>query len=317
MGCWNETCGISQLPIHVGDKIRAFILLDNTYKGRLEGGGTCYSSGEWAPFGISISGEYNDYGGIENIIENDITHLMLETLREGWVIEKEDAQRWDIPTDSKKLKLSDVLNAIERSCAKYNSFTRKGTPIGIMYVLEDVYQSMMNFNPIRAHYYHSNYDYKPVRDAYNQDIKTWYIENLNSYLESPSDRMLFRLSLSDDNLFYIRDNAMVHLFKNQFLHLIEAKTPFENAKIQFLCENFWEIIHFNSIMQHLRKLWHPQAGKGSQDSDLEIYKRLQTAVSNIIIKREKELAKDGGNEKIDENGYFPYMLEHNAKVHRT
>lgn len=63
MGCWNETCGLSSLPIRAGDEIALIAL---------------YGSGElgYSPMCVPIYGEYDDYGGIKNI-QNQLTVNLL------------------------------------------------------------------------------------------------------------------------------------------------------------------------------------------------------------------------------------------------
>jgi len=317
MGCWNETCGVTQLPIKEGDKIRAFILVDNTYKGKVRGGGNYYPHDEWVPLGISIPGTYDDYGGIEGIVENETTQLMVELIKEGWVIEGEDKSRYGIP-DTGELKLADILNGIERGAAKYSTMCRRDKTLGIVYVLEEVYQSMMNFNPIGIHFIKPEYQYKPGKDIFNEDLKDWYEKALEDFASLPPEndrtRIFFRMATADIFSGHYRDNELCHVLRNKFVELIEAGTPFDDAKVQMWCESLWEMTHFQSMMQRARKFWHPQCGKGSQDQDLDIHKKLQEAVSCVIMKRESDDESDYG--EPDENGYYPHMLEHNAKAQK-
>lgn len=63
MGCWNETCGLTQTPIRYGDDVAVYILIprNNTR------GATCHTDDFYNPFVLPIYGKYNDYGSIENI----------------------------------------------------------------------------------------------------------------------------------------------------------------------------------------------------------------------------------------------------------
>ena len=62
MGCWNETCGLSQKSISYGEAVYAVIILNENavYK-------SCYANGMARPFSFLIEGTYDDYGSIENI----------------------------------------------------------------------------------------------------------------------------------------------------------------------------------------------------------------------------------------------------------
>jgi hypothetical protein len=80
MGCWNETCGITQMPIEGGDKVRMFLIVENSWAG--EDVSHCYTTDEWRPFGLPLRGTYDEYGRIENIEEDALSNLLLESLRE-------------------------------------------------------------------------------------------------------------------------------------------------------------------------------------------------------------------------------------------
>jgi len=80
MGCWNETCGITQMPIEGGDKVRMFLIVECEY-GRDD---VChsYTTDVWKPFGLPLKGTYDEYGRIENIEEDALSNLLLESLKE-------------------------------------------------------------------------------------------------------------------------------------------------------------------------------------------------------------------------------------------
>lgn len=79
MGCWNETCGISQMPICAGDKVRMFLIVEAEHWHDVA---LHYSTDLWRPFGLPLKGTYDEYGDIENLEEDALTDLMLEHLRD-------------------------------------------------------------------------------------------------------------------------------------------------------------------------------------------------------------------------------------------
>lgn len=79
MGCWNETCGISQMPICAGDKVRMFLIVESEHWHDVA---QCYTTDLWRPFGLPLKGTYDEYGGIENIEQDALSDLLLESLRE-------------------------------------------------------------------------------------------------------------------------------------------------------------------------------------------------------------------------------------------
>ena len=68
MGCWNETCFISNLPIRHGDEVYLFVLAPISAVN--QEGPLCNPDDRYIPVGFPIAGEYDDYGGIKNIQYN-------------------------------------------------------------------------------------------------------------------------------------------------------------------------------------------------------------------------------------------------------
>ena len=65
MGCWNDTCLITNLPIHSGDPVIAFVIsYDNYEEGLTKFSGSCYSTDIAFPITLPIKAEYNDYGSV-------------------------------------------------------------------------------------------------------------------------------------------------------------------------------------------------------------------------------------------------------------
>ena len=63
MGCWNETCMVTHLPIFAGDRVVSMIVA----RTQEEYGMMCYSDSLFQPVGLPFAGEYDDYGSVENI----------------------------------------------------------------------------------------------------------------------------------------------------------------------------------------------------------------------------------------------------------
>lgn len=61
MGCWNKTCGLSNLHITSGQKVTVFLLEKN-----LVATDRTYTTSFYHPALTPFYSEYNDYGGGEN-----------------------------------------------------------------------------------------------------------------------------------------------------------------------------------------------------------------------------------------------------------
>ena len=83
VGSWNETCGITHLPIYEDDPVVVFFLEKSSEK--VAPGGVCHPVSVWAPFGLPVSGRYADYGNVEDVVKDWNTDLLLKTLYSGCI----------------------------------------------------------------------------------------------------------------------------------------------------------------------------------------------------------------------------------------
>lgn len=76
MGCFNVVCSVLNLSIGHGTKVAFFPLVPNAYGDvhKVESASSLiYPNCYFNPFSLPIFGEYNDYGSLENIIEDENT----------------------------------------------------------------------------------------------------------------------------------------------------------------------------------------------------------------------------------------------------
>lgn len=81
MGCWNKTCGLTQLPIYHGDKVVTFLIVESPYQESM-----CYNNALWQLIPLPIYGEYNDYGWMEVDDGQDWKLEVLQKWGEGRLI---------------------------------------------------------------------------------------------------------------------------------------------------------------------------------------------------------------------------------------
>jgi len=82
MGCFNSSGFISQLPIKYGDKVVCFIATSAVGDNMSAPVGIYYPGSLVTPYFLPIYGEYNDYGYLENIEENQITQMICKYAEE-------------------------------------------------------------------------------------------------------------------------------------------------------------------------------------------------------------------------------------------
>ena len=77
MGCWNKTCGLSNLHIFAGQPVYVVVLEQGGDNDR------CYTTAFWKPVMLPFVSEYNDYGAGEN--SHSSIQYILNGLKENMV----------------------------------------------------------------------------------------------------------------------------------------------------------------------------------------------------------------------------------------
>jgi hypothetical protein len=125
MGSFDASCGVSHLPIEVGDKLYTIILMQNN-QSTFGDYTILYPSDHWIPIGIPILSEYADYGQSDSLdfYAEDLTFAFLNTF------------------DQTKAKFDSLRNFMEniREQSK-NALTK--TPLSYMFVREEVYNELV------------------------------------------------------------------------------------------------------------------------------------------------------------------------------
>lgn len=295
MGSWLGTCGITQLPINYGDKIRAFVIVPGYHNILNEFRGFSYPDSIWKPFGVGIKCQYQDYGSVFEI-KKDLSSKLLEK-----AFDENAKDPAKVIFDNKELK------GIERYMALIggDSFVnKKDQPFGIFYVLEDIYQAMVNYNPIEM----NDGVYQPLKTILTDDAYRWY----NNLLNTPSkkyfisDRVRIAHSPSGSSNYFILD---------AFNDCIDKKLSINDKKVKELIELAVENYMFEYSMLSARKAWMPQAGAGSQNDGLNVYNKIAATTQKIIDKSIKKSIKEYGEDyNADDEAYSQYQIECNRKA---
>ena len=128
MGEWNETCAFSRLPIQGGDKVMWMLLVQSRYlyeqDGRLNAG--VYPDAFWVPRNLPVVGEYDTYGGIENVETGIVQEMALDMLRLD-MVDKGRTSRMriiGIPTPTRKNLTFDRLQGwLHEGCVRVDNNT--------------------------------------------------------------------------------------------------------------------------------------------------------------------------------------------------
>lgn len=320
MGCWNGTCGVSNLPITHGTKVRGFILVPNQYGEQKIplGNGPCYSTDLFVPMSIAIRGEYNDYGAMENIIEDTNTKLILKhinkQIKDGKLKLTED--EGEEPKPFKKIE-----DLVERIC--------RSDELGFMMVIESIY--IAGIEAVEAcndpKYDEDRFlkntieDFKIAKkyigDIVAQQKLKKTLKGLKIKAAAEDDLTSLRMSFLGLSIpkrpnvkkSYIDNVATYFIRSVGNANLIEQDFSLDHGKELVIAKDIPAKMlagHYNfcCFMSSSRKMWMTQAGQGSQSDEYKVYRLMAEATLKHLEAVKAQHAEDVDLTDPDEKEHF-------------
>ena len=314
MGCWNETCGITQLPIKSGDPV-VLVFIAHVGDRNRDHSGFCYINDQWSPKFLPIFGFYNDYGSVEDIQEDWNTKFIIERLREELVESRLSASKAQVPAprgepesnelDLETMTLEDVLGQIHDDRIWLPGVSGN-IPLGWMMMHRWIWDHMTQ-NMERD--WRDNLSLDQVMQG-GRDYYTACQEHFKNEMSSTDEikRLLMRhrtIAVDYNNPFYPlaeRSERMdgyglingISAYKDLFWKHVESGLAVSNPQVNALIEHMARFLTFRANMSALRKHWAPQTGKGSQSENLEMHLALhKLAVEQIEATLARYCEEDG------------------------
>lgn len=316
MGCWNETCAITQMPIRWEDPV-VLVFLAKVDQSTDSHNGFCYTNAIWTPKFLPVFGKYDDYGGVENIEENWNTRFILDRLRDELtqvrlsqphrVTQDPDDLHNDVKAEQLDLDsftLQDLMEEIHDDKV-WVPGVKGRLPLGwcmmhrwawdhLTQVMERDWRDNLTLDTVKSH-----------GDAYYQAM--WERHNAAPSAENVAGGWLFkwrRQLVDHTNVFSIMDESGYHMdgyyvasgikaYGDLLWNLAEQQTPLDHEQVQHCLQLLGEHLILINNMGVLRKFWSPQAGKGSQTTAYKRHLALhELCVSKIQDRMQEEWAED-------------------------
>lgn len=266
MGCWNETCHLSNLPIQCGDEVVVIVYAESygfEYGSKI-GYYNYYPNSLYSPFLPPIyGGKYNDYGGIEG-----------DNLEESNKIVMDCIKNFKFIHDEKEIKFKSIekfISSIERSSC--------GSKEGIFI------RRINSKHRVRFSMYHA--------DIYRNLVEAW-----NEGKDREEKKETVRKCFNSDRIFsitrggipYVEDFISYYLFSD-----LQKSDEFISRII--------DISDFTYILGCLRKGYSCITGHGSQNTDLELHFFLNNLIRKHILEKMKTSLKDYCDDEEFDNKY--------------
>lgn len=306
MGSWNGTCMVSGLPIVYGDSIVCLIIKQNTSG---TWGSECYCYAEAQLVSHPIYGEYNDYGGIQNIEDNPDNEELLEFLKKNLIPSEGHSLGVDTDNQYRHFKKQETLEAtlndsIERGYAALKSFRPQYTkaengeiacimnnyvaaPVTLTFIHREIWDHIMEDRKTKTTYTGETYS-----DFIMNKIKKWINPQVNE----------------DDVKHITKDGKIsvdeaIEMYKK---FLISERNPLnshdgfcgvdaENMTVN----NIYKILMLTNYLEEHRLNIRPQTGKGHQASEYEGHIKLHEKIIEIANNKLKLLNEDDEDDEKD------------------
>lgn len=275
MGCWNETCFLTKLPILFGEKIVVLPLIQNFMVDPEAELSMSHSFDRWKPLSFPFRATYNDYGNPENIIkefEYDLFNFMIEE----YLSDKDkikirshhdnyDISLWDHISSGKAFhKIEDMITVDDDKLFYISSIMIKAT----------VFDNLVKEEP--------EHDYNSITKKYLEDedfVK--FIDCINSSqidtapMEKRESSKIYTLLFENYDTGFGHTKSHILDFLRQHIH------KYDENKIKKTIVNF---VLFIEYLECLRLVLAPTTGKGSQRIEKNVHSKLNMLQATEIKK---------------------------------
>lgn len=263
MGSYNQTCGLTQLPISSGQKVVAFIL-EKTYE-MDHATGTSYPTDLWAPFSLPLYGEYDDYGSLEGIDSDSFSgrHLIASVNDHYKLIGDKAITNADVAVE--------YINNASREAQNRSDWN-----LGLVMFEAGIWRRMVDWIAHARHWY---------RDETFRELLLGELMNTRRPFEFNSDGMRSLPKNPGGIIPPLPEQTVFDAILGHGANIFTFARTNNEAQRAIL-----DLCLTNILLVRSRKMWMPQSGQGSQQDDLDVYAELADATKEYIdaeIKRRK------------------------------
>ena len=291
MGCWKQTCVVSNLPIEENDEVAVFILNKRHYTSSHPS--YCYSDALYTPIPMVFYGKYNDYGTCTKNYGPGLPFLV--NYVKNNLIEFEEGSNECHDIEVKK----DSFDIIKMWDADYEDRLYIKTPgnqtkLEMVMVHKHIFDMIVNdtytstIYPSNGDWYEKQYT---INDLVQNEI-TNFVKLYREFLENSSTLSVSSMHLYEARLFGFNADenvavvsAMIDSYKDQpFIKRILMDHSNSDA-IELITE-FVKAKFVMDFVDSIRKVWVPQSGRGSQSYNESSYRKLITAMTELLDKHD-------------------------------
>lgn len=313
MGCWNKTCGLSNLHIRANEDVYVFVLQKNPNTDR------CYSTAFYKPLLLPFYSKYNDYGGGEDSHGVGLDYIM-QGLREALVeVDVGENTSHDIAVTRDGFDEEAFFDSVHENRLQIDGYHG---PVEVDFVMfrKDIVDDILD-NWVQEKYVGEGQG----TSGYGNSYLPYTFSDVLAGLPAALDRIEAMLSdeleltsvvktlprsaqikflglgaLFDWNHpnkvgWYIhRDNYRYSQIVRVHEIIIEAMERGDRLAAEALMTDYLKAVYIDTFMDSVRKVWMPGGHEGSQAQDHDGYRALINAMTKAL---DKELAEDADEDE--------------------
>jgi hypothetical protein len=319
MGCWNKTCGLSNLHITAGTPVYVFVLEKNKSYDH------CYSTGLFTPLLLPFESTYDDYGGGEDSHGIALGMIMAGITRNLVELEVGENQYHDIAVKKEGFTPEKFFEAVhEERLAIQGPFSSEPTQIYFTMFRKDIVDHILENRRIQDYVgggngtcgYDNNYVQYKFADIV-ADIRPLIAEAMDKIAKAKEENdALANYMLYDgfEGMFpYGHPNKVAKWLRGdsyRYSRIVDMKTVIRRGlevgtetaleNLAKVLEEHLKAIFIDGFMHAARKTWIPGGHEGSQSSSAGALKLLNAGIQKAIDSERAEWMAEMGEEAEDE-----------------
>ena len=312
MGCWNQTCGLTQLHIRANQDVVVFAMTKNNGVDSL-----CYTTPFYAPVMMPFYAKYNDYGGGEECHGIGF-NIVMDAIKEELVeLPVGENQYHDIAVKKEGFGEEQFFEAVHEDRLFVKGMNpRQRIHVGFMMIRKDIFDHILE-NRVLERYVGNNQgtiakwgdskDYIEFKFAdVAADIPAC-VDYIFTALQDESnvlarfDPLRYLRKLNDNSLRPVGNRAASYLSHEDYRYssLVRPSSEIDRyistddktGLTEYLTE-YLKALWIDGFMLDTRKFWSPQAGAGSQQDEHEGYELLIDAMTAALASEKREYEED-------------------------
>lgn len=321
MGCWNKTCGLSNLHIGAGTPVYVF-LLEEAFRE----GDRCYSTAFCKPLLLPFESTYNDYGGGENSHGAGFQYILDGLSKNLIECEVGENEYHDIAVKREGFGEEAFFESVHEHRLKINTYNNEMFVDFVMMrkdIVDDILENMVQEKYVGdgegTGGYGNNYVYYKFADIL-ADIPA-FLDKFQGmidgsgdgpedaeYLKSlPMKARLMVMGGTLDNVFEWGDSNKVgwYIHRNTYRFssivrtdalIVDLMIAGERAQAEAILTDHLKAVYINEFMEMTRKLWMPGGHEGSQSSDHDGYRALMAAMDRMLTAEKAYYDEENGDD---------------------